>query len=92
MQTKTESDIQSGWAQKRQVERGNKMLRKMRRENQQLSEEDCIRVLSRERRGVLSVHGDNGYSYGVPMNFLYEDGNSVSTVPGRDIQWILFER
>jgi nitroimidazol reductase NimA-like FMN-containing flavoprotein (pyridoxamine 5'-phosphate oxidase superfamily) len=46
----------------------------MRRKNQQLSEKECVHILTSERRGVLSVHGENGYPYGMPMNFLYEEG------------------
>ena len=38
--------------------------------------EDCIHVLKTETRGVLSVNGDGGYPYGMPMNHWYneEDG------------------
>lgn len=52
------------------------MFRKMRRFKQQLSGEECSEVLLHETRGVLSVLGDDGYPYGVPINFLYipEDG------------------
>ena len=52
------------------------MFRKMQRSKQQLSEEECIRILKQELRGVLSVVGDEGYPYGVPLNHYYceEDG------------------
>ncbi|MCC8060162.1 MAG: pyridoxamine 5'-phosphate oxidase family protein [Clostridiales bacterium] len=52
------------------------MFRKMRRSKQELSQEECQSILKEEKRGVLSVHGDDGYPYGVPMNFFYdpEDG------------------
>ncbi len=52
------------------------MFRPMRRLKQQLDEEECIRVLTSERRGVLSMLGDGGYPYGIPMNHWYcpEDG------------------
>ena len=52
------------------------MFRPMQRIKQQLSEEDCIRILKEEPRGVLSVFGENGYPYGMPLNHLYceEDG------------------
>ena len=38
--------------------------------------QDCIQVLKNETRGVLSVLGDGGYPYGIPMNHWYneEDG------------------
>ena len=53
------------------------MFRKMMRIKQQLSQEECIEILKSEPRGVLSVIGDDGYPYGMPMNFWYdaESGN-----------------
>jgi nitroimidazol reductase NimA-like FMN-containing flavoprotein (pyridoxamine 5'-phosphate oxidase superfamily) len=51
-----------------------KEFRKMRRSGQQLSEEECIQILEEEPRGVLSVHGENGYPYGIPINFVYDGG------------------
>lgn len=38
--------------------------------------EECLHVLKTEKRGVLSVSGDNAYPYGMPMNHWYneEDG------------------
>lgn len=52
------------------------MFRPMRRFKQQISQEECIRVLRTMPRGVLSVIGDDGYPYGVPLDHLYceEDG------------------
>lgn len=52
------------------------MFRPMRRFKQQISEEECIRILMTERRGVLSMFGENGYPYGIPLNHWYnpEDG------------------
>lgn len=37
------------------------MFRKMRRFKQELSQNDCIELLTNEKRGVLSVIGDDGY-------------------------------
>ena len=51
------------------------MFRKMRRFKQQLSLEECIAVLKSETRGVLSLFGDDGYPYGVPMNHWYCDND-----------------
>lgn len=48
------------------------MFRKMRRFKQQLDESECIEVLESEKRGVLSVTGDDGYPYGIPMNHFYD--------------------
>lgn len=47
------------------------MFRPMRRWKQQLSDEDCIAILKNEPRGILSVLGDDGYPYGIPMNHWY---------------------
>ena len=51
------------------------MFRKMMRQKQALSEEDCLELLRRLPRGVLSVLGDEGYPYGMPMNYWYNDGD-----------------
>lgn len=52
------------------------MFRELIRKNKQLTTEACIEVLKSETRGVLSVNGDDGYPYGMPMNHWYneEDG------------------
>lgn len=47
------------------------MFREMRRFKQQVSREDCERVLREAPRGVLSLIGDDGYPYGIPMDFFY---------------------
>lgn len=47
--------------------------RKMRRWKQQVPEEECIRILKTEKRGTLSMHGENGYPYTVPINFYYDE-------------------
>ena len=49
------------------------MFRKMRRFKQQLSEEECLEILRQEPRGILSVLGDDGYPYGIPLNHWYSD-------------------
>ena len=51
------------------------MFRTMRRFKQQISEEECIRILQEEKRGILSMHGENGYPYGIPMNHWYNPEN-----------------
>lgn len=47
------------------------MFRPMRRWKQQLSDAECIAILKNEPRGILSVLGDDGYPYGIPMNHWY---------------------
>ena len=52
------------------------MFRTMRRFKQQVNSEECIRILKEEKRGVLSVLGEGGYPYGIPLNHWYaDDGN-----------------
>ena len=46
----------------------------MRRFKQQLTDDECLSILRREPRGVLSLCGDDGYPYGVPMNYVYDEG------------------
>ena len=52
------------------------MFRPMLRAKQQISESECIDILKRQLRGVLSVLGDDDYPYGMPLNHYYceEDG------------------
>ena len=52
------------------------VFRKMRRFKQQISEEECREVLNNAKRGVLSLLGEDGYPYGLPINHWYceEDG------------------
>lgn len=52
------------------------MFRELARKKLQLPQEDCIEILKQEPRGVLSVLGDDGYPYGLPIDHWYneEDG------------------
>ncbi|MDD4842831.1 MAG: pyridoxamine 5'-phosphate oxidase family protein [Anaerotignum sp.] len=50
------------------------MFRGMRRFKQQLSKQECVDVLTHEPRGVLAVHGEDGYPYALPMNYIYLNG------------------
>ena len=52
------------------------MFRNVTRIKQILSNEECIDILQKQLRGILSVQGDNGYPYGMPLNHFYneEDG------------------
>ena len=49
-------------------------FRPMRRFKQQLPEDECSAILNTAYRGFLSVIGDNGYPYTVPINYVYVDG------------------
>jgi len=52
------------------------MFRPMLRFKQQLPQEECLEILEKELRGVLSVLGDDDYPYGMPINHYYcrQDG------------------
>lgn len=50
------------------------MFREMRRRRQQLSPEECKRILAEGTSGVLAVRGDEGYPYAVPLSYAYEEG------------------
>ncbi len=50
------------------------MFRKMRRTRQQLPDQETIEILKRNADGVLSVLGDDGYPYGVPVNYVWKGG------------------
>lgn len=51
------------------------MYRELVRKEKQIPLLDCIEILKNEKRGVLSVNGDNGYPYGMPMNHFYNEEN-----------------
>lgn len=52
------------------------MFRELERINKKLTDEDCLYLLKNEMRGVLSVIGDNGYPYGMPMNHFYNEADN----------------
>ncbi len=81
------------------------MFREMRRKKQQLSFEECQEVLSNEVRGVLSVIGDNGYPYGIPINYKYsakenkiyfhgaKEGHKIDSINKNDkVSFTVYER
>lgn len=47
------------------------MFRELRRKKSALSESECLDILMRQKRGILSLIGDEGYPYGIPMNHYY---------------------
>ena len=66
------------------------MFRQMRRIKQQLSEEESIQILKDEKRGFLSVLGENDYPYGIPMNYVFTDNKIIfhSALEGHKIDSI----
>ncbi|MGD9567864.1 MAG: pyridoxamine 5'-phosphate oxidase family protein [Sedimentibacter sp.] len=47
------------------------MFREMRRKDKQLTNEKCNEILKNSEIGVLSTICENGYPYGVPLNYVY---------------------
>ena len=47
------------------------MFPEMKRIKQRLPEEECLELLRQEKRGVLSVLGEDEYPYGLPINHWY---------------------
>ena len=50
------------------------MFENMRRKEKQMSDKDTVAVMNKGNYGVLSTVDENGYPYGVPVNYVYEDG------------------
>ena len=53
------------------------MFKEMRRAKQQISREECVRVLKEQPRGVLSMLGDDGYPYGIPLDHWYSEADDT---------------
>lgn len=51
------------------------MFREIVRKKQALTPEECKKILINEPRGVLSLVGDGGYPYGIPLNHYYCEEN-----------------
>ena len=51
------------------------MFRKIRKVKNELSPEATKEVLKTSPRGVLALDGDDGYPYGLPLNFVYDEEN-----------------
>ncbi len=49
-------------------------FRPMRRNRQQLTQDECIDILQQATSGVMAVIGDGGYPYTVPLSHVYADG------------------
>ena len=49
------------------------MFREMRRKKQKLTEKQCIDILKRAKTATLALHGDDGYPYSVPVNFMEQN-------------------
>ena len=52
------------------------MFRELTRKKQQLTLNECKKILKNEVRGVLAVNGDDGYPYALPINFYFDEENN----------------
>ena len=50
------------------------MFREMRLKDQQLDATEANEIMNSCTNGVLSINGDTGYPYGVPVSYAYADG------------------
>lgn len=67
------------------------MFREMRRKRQVLPLTVCKEILDHNTSGVLSLTGDDGYPYGVPVSYVYDRKNALyfhSAVTGHKIDAI----
>lgn len=69
----------------------NATFRPMRRFKQQLTLQECETILQGAYRGFLSVNGEYGYPYTIPMNFLYRENRIYfhSALQGHKIDAIM---
>ena len=57
-------------------------FRPMRRFKQQLPDDEALAVLRAAKRGVLSMTGDGGRPYGIPLNPFWDDETGRLYFPG----------
>ena len=50
-------------------------MTEMRGKDKELQHDEIIKILQGNHYGVLSTISDNGYPYGVPLTYIYHDGN-----------------
>lgn len=70
------------------------MFRVMRRKDKMLTPDEMIEIMNTAEYGILSTVDENGWPYGVPVNFLYRDGNIYfhSALTGHKLDNIAFNR
>jgi nitroimidazol reductase NimA-like FMN-containing flavoprotein (pyridoxamine 5'-phosphate oxidase superfamily) len=52
---------------------GGNVFRKMRRHDKAMAREEALELLKNGEYGILSVIGDDGYPYGIPLNYAYKN-------------------
>ena len=53
------------------------MFRPIRKKVNEISIDMTKELLRCSRRGVLAVHGENGYPYAIPVNYLYDEDTNL---------------
>ena len=58
----------------------------------EVDSEQAVQLLKNEQYGVLSTVGENGYAYGIPLNYAYYNGNIYfhCAVEGNKLDNIMF--
>lgn len=51
------------------------MFKKMRRVDRELDRSEAAKILETGNYGVLSTVGQDGYAYGIPLNYVYRNGS-----------------
>lgn len=51
------------------------MFREMRRSDKMLTDDEMLEIMNNAEYGILSTIGRDGFPYGVPVNFVYQDGS-----------------
>jgi nitroimidazol reductase NimA-like FMN-containing flavoprotein (pyridoxamine 5'-phosphate oxidase superfamily) len=49
------------------------MFKEMRRQDRKIEPAEAVRILEAEQYGILSTTGSSGYSYGVPLSYVYSN-------------------
>ena len=57
------------------MEKNNNKWRQIRRKDRVLDRNGAEDILKKGTYGVLSTFGQDGYPYGVPVNYFYKDGH-----------------
>lgn len=47
------------------------IFREMRRKDKELQNDDIVKILKNNSYGILSTISENGYPYGVPLNYIF---------------------
>lgn len=68
------------------------MFKEMRRKEKALPDDEMLDILASAEYGVISTIGNDGFPYGVPVNYVYKDGNIYfhSAVTGHKLDNMMF--